>query len=149
MLFWCSSQQQKQMTVIMTKTTMIKFTKNKLICNLPQNCVLVINTAPYHNPHLNTPSISSTHTNDAIKWSTKKSYENKMYKPELNSLVKSHKPRLKMHKRYLLLTQQRHSMVLLPLYLIMLTLTSWGWYGDYWRNLSQVEMWPSTSMMWK
>lgn len=95
-----------------------KWLTTKLIPNLPQNSVLVIDNAPYHNVELNPAPNSSCRKADMMDWLTLHAipFHSKMLKPELYSLIKLRKPAFKTFKIDALLSQHGHSVLRLPPY---------------------------------
>lgn len=95
-----------------------KWLKDKLIPNLPQNSVIVMDNASYHNVFSNPAPTSSSSKADMIKWLLEHGipFHNTLLKPELYALIKSHKPSYNTYKVDLLLSEHGHSVLRLPPY---------------------------------
>lgn len=72
-----------------------KWVMEKLIPNLPDNSVVVIDNAPYHNMQVNKAPASASKKIEMVKWLTDKGipFDSNMLKPQLYNLIKSHKER--------------------------------------------------------
>lgn len=95
-----------------------KWLKTKLIPNLPERSVLVIDNAPYHNVQVNRAPTFATKKAEMQKWLSERSisYTDSMLKPELYDLIKLNKPRFKMFRIDSILAEAGHSVLRLPPY---------------------------------
>lgn len=95
-----------------------KWISEKLIPNLPEKSVLVIDNAPYHNVQLNRAPTSASRKADMIDWLSKQNipFSETMLKPQLYTLIQLHKPRHKTFKIDSILAESGHSTLRLPPY---------------------------------
>lgn len=95
-----------------------KWIRGKLIPNIPENSVIVIDNAPYHNVQLNPAPTSSTLKANMIQWLSERNihYSTDMLKPELYSIIKGNKPKYKLFKIDSILAEAGHSVLRLPPY---------------------------------
>lgn len=95
-----------------------KWLKTQLIPNLPENSVVVVDNASYHNKLEEPAPTSSTRKADMLAWLHEKHIEHSpsMLKPELYKLICTHKEK---HKKYVinnLLEAHNHRVLRLPPY---------------------------------
>jgi hypothetical protein len=92
--------------------------KTKLIPNLPQNSVLLVDKAAYHNVRLNPAPTSSSRKSAMIDCLSGRGipFSDRMCKPELYSLIKLRLPRFKTFKIDALFAEHGHSALRLPSY---------------------------------
>jgi transposase len=120
----------------------LRWVQEKLIPNLPQNSVFMIDNAAYHNVLSEKCPTSSSRKEDMENWLLKNKipFSGDLLKTELYTLIKLHKPR---HKRYIrddLLSAHGHTVLRLPPYHPDLNATEniWGydkqWVGQ--RNVT-------------
>lgn len=95
-----------------------KWVKTKLLPNLKEKSVVVIDNAPYHNKQDNPAPTTSSRKADMIKWLSDRNiaHASTMYKPELYSLIKTHKPSFKTYKIDQLFSKSGHTVLRLPPY---------------------------------
>lgn len=95
-----------------------KWVRSRLLPNLPPNSVVVIDNAPYHNVQIDPAPTSSSRKADMTRWLTEHGipFTDAMYKPELYSLIKMHKPYYKMYKIDAIFAEAGHSVLRLPPY---------------------------------
>lgn len=95
-----------------------KWLSEKLIPNLQPNSVIVLDNAPYHNKVLNPAPTSSSTKEIMIEWLVQKGIpvSTSMLKPEIYSIVKTHKPSFQQYKIDALLSEYGHSVLRLPPY---------------------------------
>lgn len=96
----------------------MKWLTDKLIPNLPEKSVLVIDNAPYHNVQLDKSPTSNSKKSEMEAWLLSKNipFHEKMLKVELYELIKRHKPA---YKKYVIddtLQKHGHSVLRLPPY---------------------------------
>lgn len=118
MLIFKSGQKSGDYHESMNFNNYNKWLREKLIPNLPEKSVLVIDNASYHNKQINPAPTSSTKKCDMISWLHKNNvpFGDKMLKPELYQLIKLNKNRTKMFKIDALLAEHGHSVIRLPPY---------------------------------
>lgn len=95
-----------------------RWVRTKLIPNLKPNSVVVIDNAPYHNKQESPAPTTSTRKAEMIKWLSDRNiaHSNTMYKPELYSIIKMHKPSFKIYKIDDLFSKSGHTVLRLPPY---------------------------------
>jgi hypothetical protein len=96
----------------------MRWIKEKLLPNLPQNCVFVVDNATYHNVISERYPTSASRKKDMENWllQHKIPFSSDFLKTEIYDLVKLHKPR---QKRYVLdevLSAHGHTVLRLPPY---------------------------------
>lgn len=77
----------------MNKTNFNKWLEEKLIPNLPPNCLIVMDNAPYHTVQINKAPTMSSSKSDMQTWISEKglSYLPTMVKAQLYDIIKEHK----------------------------------------------------------
>jgi transposase len=117
-LLICKSNQTTGYHKEMNSDNYLRWVQEKLIPNLPQNSVFVIDNATYHNVLSEKCPTSSSRKEDMENWLLKNKipFSGDLLKAELYTLIALHKPR---HKRYILddlLSAHRHTVLRLPPY---------------------------------
>lgn len=92
--------------------------RTQLIPNLPNNSVLVIDNAPYHNKLVEKPPNSNSRKAVMIAWLIKHniSYDAALTRPELYEIIKPHKERFTEFAIDRILKEHGHSVLRLPPY---------------------------------
>lgn len=92
--------------------------KDKLMPNLPQNSVIVIDNAPYHNVQENRAPTSNSKKCEMVTWLSDRNipFSTAMLKPQLYDIVKGCKKRYVTYKFDSLLSSQGHTVLRLPPY---------------------------------
>lgn len=95
-----------------------KWLMEMLIPNDPQNSVVIMDNAPYHNKQINPIPNSNWKKDDMKAWLSERgiSFNQTLLKPELYSIIKLHKPKYKMFKVDSILSEKGHSVLRLPPY---------------------------------
>lgn len=96
----------------------MKWLTEKLIPNLPEKSVVVIDNAPYHNVQLDKCPTSNTKKPEMQAWLLSKNipFDDKMLKVELYELIKRHKPAYKKYVIDYKLKEHGHDVLRLPPY---------------------------------
>ncbi|XP_049779793.1 uncharacterized protein LOC126176676 [Schistocerca cancellata] len=91
---------------------------NKVIPNLPPNCVIVMDNASYHNKEHNKAPTRSSNKSEMIEWLLKNKVEAEltMRKTKLFDLIKQHKPEDKVFEINKILEAHGHTVLRLPPY---------------------------------
>lgn len=95
-----------------------KWVTNKLIPNLPENSVLVLDNASYHNVTSTKHPTSQTRKSDMIRWLNQRGihYQDDFTKPELYKLIKMNKPTNTNYSIDAILAEKGHTALRLPPY---------------------------------
>lgn len=95
-----------------------KWLTDKLIPNVPEKSVLVIDNAPYHNIQVDRAPTFNANKASMIEWLSKRNvvFSPNMLKPQLYNWIKSHKPNHLRYKFVEILNQHGHSILRLPPY---------------------------------
>nr|XP_022913139.1 uncharacterized protein LOC111423981 [Onthophagus taurus] len=95
-----------------------KWITDQLLPNLPDNSVLVIDNAPYHNKQVNKCPTSTTRKMEMADWLRRRNINfcPQMTKPELYNIIKQNKPRYKEYELDKLLNDRNHDVLRLPPY---------------------------------
>lgn len=101
----------------MNATNFTKWVTEKLIPNLPDACIVVMDNAPYHSVVQNKSPTSNNRVGEIKLWLTQNNipYDETMRKPELVMLLKKHKPE-PIYVIDELLGEHGHTVVRLPPY---------------------------------
>lgn len=117
-LVWKAGTTEGDYHMQMNHENFVTWTKTQLIPNLPQNSVVVIDNASFHNVQVNKAPNSNSKKADMTKWLDEHEieYDSSLLKPELYELIKLHKDRYKIFVFDNLLHQFGHSVLRLPPY---------------------------------
>lgn len=95
-----------------------KWVEEQLITNLPQQSVVVLDNAPYHNVNANPSPNSNSKKADMQNWLIENNipFSSSMLRTDLYELIKLNKPKKVMFKIDLILKEHGHTAIRLPAY---------------------------------
>ncbi|XP_046685395.1 uncharacterized protein LOC124371124 [Homalodisca vitripennis] len=95
-----------------------RWVNTKLIPNLKDNSVVVIDNAPYHNKQDDPAPTTSSRKAEMIKWLSERNivHSSTMFKPELYNLIQAYKPTYKKYKIDEIFSKSGHTVLRLPPY---------------------------------
>lgn len=118
LLMWKAGRKSGDYHDQMNKDNYIKWLQEKLLPNLPPECVVVMDNAAYHNVEIHKAPTSNSKKEDMIKWLEDNSvpFSTNMLKPELLTLIKKHQSNKKTYVVDELLKAHGHTTLRLPPY---------------------------------